>query len=250
MRGVFPAIDAGDRWLRSVSSDAQKRLAAARAVELVREGMVLGLGSGSTAAHFVDLLGGRVAAGLQVTGVPTSERTRAQAAALAIPISTLDAHPGIDLTIDGADEVDGRLRLIKGGGGALLREKIVAAASKRLVVIVDGSKIVATLGAFPLPVEVVPFGLAATCQHIEHAAADCGCRGTINLRRGADGAPFVSDGGHHIVDCAFGAIGDPEALATRLDGIPGIVEHGLFIGLASACIIADGAGVRVIGDLA
>ena len=213
--------------------------------------MKLGLGSGSTARHFVELLGERVRGGLSIVGVPTSEATFAQAQALGVPLATLDEYPELDLTVDGADEVDGALRLIKGGGGALLREKIVASASKRMIVIADASKYVPRLGAFPLPVEVVSFGLAATRRHIERASASVGCRGPINLRRlREDGQVFVTDGGHCILDCAFGAIADPEALAKALKMIPGLVEHGLFIGLASAAILAGEGGLKVLGDLA
>jgi ribose 5-phosphate isomerase A len=228
-----------------------KREAASRALEFVRPGMKLGLGSGSTARHFVDLLGERVRGGLSIIGVPTSEATFAQARGLGVPLATLDEYPELDLTVDGADEVDGELRLIKGGGGALLREKIVAAASKRMIVIADASKYVARLGAFPLPVEVVAFGLAATRRHIERASASVGCRGPIALRRSReDGRVFVTDGGHCILDCAFGAIGDPEALAKALKMIPGLVDHGLFIGLASAAILAGEDGLEILGDLA
>jgi ribose 5-phosphate isomerase A len=211
--------------------------------------MKLGLGSGSTAAYFVDFLGAEVATGLQIVGVPTSERTRAQAEALGISLTTLDAQPRLDLTIDGADEVDSDLNLIKGGGGALLREKIVAAASDRVVIIVDGSKAVPMLGRFPLPIEIVPFGAAATARHIADAAVVCGLNVSLTLRRGANGHAFVTDSGHHILDCAFDSIPDAEKLACKLDPIPGVVAHGLFIGLATACIVAEPAGVRVIGDL-
>lgn len=213
--------------------------------------MKLGLGSGSTARHFVDLLGERVRGGLSIIGVPTSEATFAQAQALGVPLATLDDYPELDLTVDGADEVDGALRLIKGGGGALLREKIVASASKRMIVIADASKYVERLGAFPLPVEVVPFGLAATRAHIERVSAGVDCHGPINLRRSRkDGQVFVTDGGHYILDCAFGAIADPERLAKALKMIPGLVDHGLFIGLASAAILAGEGGLKILGDLA
>jgi ribose 5-phosphate isomerase A len=213
--------------------------------------MKLGLGTGSTARHFVDLLGERVAAGLEVVGVPTSEKTKAQAASLGVCLSTLEETPELDLTVDGADEIDSSLRLIKGGGGALLREKIVAAASKRMIVIADESKLVERLGRFALPVEVVPFGLTATRGHIARAAAACGCRGEIRLRlKSEGGAPFVTDGGHNILDCAFGAIDDPSALAVALQAIPGVVEHGLFIGLAQGAVLAGATGLKVLGDLA
>lgn len=230
------------------SVDDMKRCAAAVALKAVHSGMRLGLGTGSTAAHFVDLLGERVRNGLDVLCVPTSERTRAQAESLTIPLSTLDETPELDLTVDGTDEFDDRLRLIKGGGGALLREKIVAAASKRMFVIADESKEVATLGAFPLPVEIDVFGAAATRLHVERSAQELGLFGSVTLRRGLDGHAFVTDGGHLIIDCAFGAIPQPEALAQRLSSIPGVVAHGLFIGLATAIIIAGGDGVRILGE--
>lgn len=234
----------------SDKADAAKRLAAARALELVRDGMRLGLGTGSTAAHFVALLGAQVAQGLRVVGVPTSERTREQAHSLSIPLSTLDETPELDLTIDGADEFDPALRLIKGGGAALLREKIVAAASARMVVVTDRSKQVQTLGRFPLPVEVDRFGLESTRRHVRRISADAGCTGDVSLRLDAQGAALITDGGHAILDCSFGAIPDPEALARGLNAIPGVVEHGLFIGLAKAIIVADEQGVEVIGQLA
>jgi ribose 5-phosphate isomerase A len=229
-------------------ADQAKRLAAARALELVTQDMRLGLGTGSTAKHFVDLLGEKVRQGLRVVGVPTSEATRAQAQGLGIPLTTLDETPELDLTVDGADEFDPQLRLVKGGGGALLREKIVASASRRMVVITDASKRVAALGRFPLPVEVVRFGLEATRRRIERDAARFGCTGEIALRRSANGQPFVTDEGHHIFDCRFGHLPDPEGLAAALVAIPGVVEHGLFIGLARAVFVADASGVVVEGD--
>jgi ribose 5-phosphate isomerase A len=228
----------------SADRDQQKRAAARRAIELVEPGMKLGLGSGSTARHFVDLVGEKVAAGLDVRCVATSETTAAQANALGIPLATVEELPELDLTVDGADEVDHELRLIKGGGGALLREKIVAAASRQMAVIVDATKLVRRLGAFPLPIEVVPFGLAATRRHIERAVSELGLAGPIQLRGGA--RPFVTDGGHHILDCSLGAIVDPERLADALCRIPGIVEHGLFIGYARTAIVARAASVEVI----
>src|SRR5258707_1769284 len=175
--------------------DAQKRAAAARALEFVRPGMRLGLGSGSTAKHFVELLAERVRAGLDVIGVPTSETTRRDAERLGVPLTNLDETPELDLTVDGADEVAPDLSLIKGGGGALLREKIVASASAGMIVIVDESKWVATLGRFALPIEVVPFGLAATRRAVEAACAAAGFPGPALLRRGKDGHAFVTDGG-------------------------------------------------------
>ncbi len=229
-------------------SEAYKRQAAERAVALVRPGMRLGLGSGSTARHFVDLIGAAVRNGLTIVGVPTSEATARQARELGIPLTTLDETPELDLTVDGADEIDGALRLIKGGGGALLREKIVAAASRRMVVVADASKRVTRLGRFPLPIELVPFGAAATIRRVEQAAAALGLAGPLTLRR-RGGALFVSDGGHYILDCAFGAIDDPEALAQALAFIPGIVDYGLFIGMASAVVFAGPAGVETLGAL-
>jgi ribose 5-phosphate isomerase A len=226
--------------------EAQKRVAAARALEFVRPGMRLGLGSGSTAKHFVELLGERVGAGLDVIAVPTSETTRSDAERLGIPLTTLDETPQLDLIVDGADEIGPDLSLIKGGGGALLREKIVACASARMVVIADGSKWVSALGRFPLPIEVVPFGLAATRRAVEAAAAAAGCAGPALLRRAKDGHAFVTDGGHWILDVAFERIVDPKSLADRLDGVAGVVEHGLFIGLAHAAVLADANGARVV----
>jgi ribose 5-phosphate isomerase A len=226
--------------------DRRKLEAAERALELVAPGMKLGLGSGTTAHYFVDLVGKRVAAGLEIRCVATSEATEAQAKALGIPLSSLDQLSELDLTVDGADEVDLKLRLIKGGGGALLREKIVASASKRMVVIADSTKLVPQLGAFPLPIEVVPFGLAATRRHIERALAQLGLAGPIRLRGGP--SPFITDGGHYILDCSLGAIADPEELSQILSPIPGVVEHGLFVGLARAAIIAGVDGVEVLGD--
>jgi ribose 5-phosphate isomerase A len=226
--------------------DRGKQEAARRALEFVRPGMRLGLGTGTTARHFVELVGERVNAGLEVRCVATSEATENQAKGLGIPLSTLDDLLELDLTIDGADEIDPKLRLIKGGGGALLREKIVAAASKRLAVIADSTKLVAELGAFPLPVEVVPFGLAATRRHIERAIAGLGLAGSIRLRGGA--SPFVTDGGHFILDCSLGAIAEPELLGKTLSLIPGVVEHGLFVGFARTAIIAGAEGVEVLGE--
>lgn len=223
-----------------------KRQAAAKALQDVREGMKLGLGTGSTARHFVELLGERVRAGLKVVGVPTSEATRVQAEGCGISLTTLDETPQLDLTIDGADEVDPALTLVKGGGGALLREKIVAAASTRMTVIVDTTKWVETLGRYPLPIEVMPFGLGATRVAIARALQAAGCPAELVVRQGRDGLAFVTDGGHWIVDAKCGRIPDAVGLAAQLNGIPGVVEHGLFIGLASKVILADPAGVRVI----
>ncbi len=227
-------------------ADDLKEQAALAALDLVEDGMRLGLGTGSTAARFVDALGRRVASGLRVVCVPTSEATRTQAERLGIPLSTLDETPELDLTVDGADEIDGELRMIKGGGGALLREKIVATASSRMAVIADESKLVGTLGAFPLPVEVVRFGLLATTRLIKALAAQAGCEGEIKLRTGPGGAPFITDQGNLIVDCAFGTIPEPEVLAFALKRVPGVVEHGLFLGLADLAIVAGSGGVKAL----
>jgi ribose 5-phosphate isomerase A len=229
-----------------VGVEAQKRAAAARALAFVQPGMRLGLGTGSTARHFVKLLGERVRAGLDVIAVATSEATRRDAEQVGVQLTTLDEAPRLDLTIDGADEIAPDLSLIKGGGGALLREKIVASSSARMIVIADESKWVPALGRFPLPIEVVPFGFAATRRKIEAAASAAGCSGPMLLRRGKNGHAFVTDGGHWIVDASFGRIADPGALAKALDGISGVVEHGLFIGLAHAAVLAGSDGVRVI----
>jgi ribose 5-phosphate isomerase A len=223
-------------------SDSLKRSAAEAALAFVEDGMRLGLGSGSTAALFVRLLGERVAGGLRVVGVPTSRGTEAIAREAGIPLATLDGLPELDLDIDGADEIGPSLSLIKGGGGALLREKIVAYASKRMIVIADDGKRVGTLGAFPLPVEVVAFGLGATKRAIESAAGSLGLSGPITLRQ-AGGRPFLTDGGNHVLDASFGRIPDPETLADRLAGIPGVVEHGLFLGLADLALVASPDGI-------
>jgi len=229
-----------------VDMDGLKRQAAARALESVRDGMQLGLGTGSTAKHFVDLLGERVRAGLKVVGVPTSEATRIQATECGIRLTTLDDIDRLDLTVDGADEIDHALNAIKGGGGALLREKIVAAASDRMIVIADDTKWVDALGRFPLPVEVIPFGLAATQRAIAGAFAQSGVSGQMMLRKGRDGHVFVTDGGHWIIDAHLGRIADAPRLAGLLNPIPGVVEHGLFIGLASTAILAGAQGIRVV----
>ena len=235
--------------MTALSPDDAKRLAAAEALKLVEPGMRLGLGTGSTARHFVELLGARVAQGLDVICVPTSEETRAQAEALKIPLATIEERPELDLTVDGADEFDASLRLVKGGGGALLREKIVASASARMIVIADSSKFVTILGRFPLPVEVTRFGLEATRRSILKEAGAAGASGDVALRKTRAGEIFVSDNGNYIVDCHFAALADPEALARRLNAIPGVVEHGLFIGIATAVISAGPEGVEIFGRL-
>lgn len=226
--------------------DTYKRDAAAGALEFVRAGMRVGLGTGTTAHHFVALLAERVRGGLDIVGVPTSEATRADAQRLGIPLTTLDDTPELDLTVDGADEIAPDLTLIKGGGGALLGEKIVAAASARMIVIADQSKWVSVLGRFPLPVEVVPFGLAATQRAIERVVTALGMSGPVTLRRTQNGHVFVTDGGHWILDAALGQISEPRILAERLAAIPGVVEHGLFIGLAQVAVIAGPDGVSVV----
>jgi ribose 5-phosphate isomerase A len=228
-------------------NDALKVAAAERALEYVESGMRLGLGTGSTAAKFVDLLGKKVAAGLDVVCVATSAATQAQAEALGVRMATLDDIPFLDLTVDGTDEVDSELRLIKGGGGALLREKIVATASGRMVVIADTSKKVDTLGAFPLPLEVVPFGLTATRNMITALAADVGCEGDLRVRVLPGGKPFITDSGNLILDCHFGRIEEPEELDEALKLIPGVVENGLFIGIADLAIIAGDDGITLLG---
>jgi ribose 5-phosphate isomerase A len=222
-------------------ADRAKRAAAERAVALVAPGMRLGLGSGSTAAWFVRLLAERRLADL--TCVATSSATAALAAELGLTVRELDEVGRLDLAVDGADEVDPARRLIKGGGGALLREKIVATASDRFVVIADAGKRVATLGAFPLPVEVVRFGVAATARGIERALAGADVDGrTARLRLDGETA-FVTDEGHHILDLHLRRIGEPSALAAALSGVPGVVEHGLFLGMAERVILgrADGS---------
>lgn len=219
--------------------------AAAAALDYVEDGMRLGIGTGSTAEEFVRLLAEKVAGGFRVEGVPTSERTARLCLELGVPLKSLEELPELDLTIDGADEVDSMLRLIKGGGGALLREKIVACASARMIVIADETKVVDTLGAFKLPIEVNSFGLGATRIAVEKLAARMGLSGEINVRASGDG-PFMTDGGHLILDASFGRIPDADALARELNAIPGVVEHGLFIGIASLAIIAGPAGARVM----
>ncbi len=218
----------------------EKRLAAERSLEYVRDGMCLGLGSGSTAAIMLELLGQRVRDGLRVRGVPTLETSRQLAERVGIPIVTFDDVSCLDLAIDGADEVDPQLNLIKGGGGALLREKIVASLSRRVVIVVDSQKLVPRLGAFPLPVEVVRFAWRPLAQRL----ADLGA--TPTLCAGRDGCPYVTDEGNYILDCAFGRIDDPAALAARLDAMPGVVDHGLFVGLADTVIVGRGEGTDVI----
>lgn len=229
-------------------SDHLKRLAAEKAAELeLRSGMKLGLGTGSTAKHFVDIVGERIRAGESYLCVPTSEATRKQAEGLGIPLTTLDEIGGIDLTVDGADEFDPALCLVKGGGGAHLREKMVAANSTRMIVIADASKQVARLGAFPLPVEVVRFAHGTTARAVARAFAAEGITVETRLRKAKDGSDYISDNGNFILDCVNSGIADPGALAARLDGISGVVEHGLFVGLCFAVYLGSEEGVAVIG---
>ncbi|MCB1422964.1 MAG: ribose-5-phosphate isomerase RpiA [Nitratireductor sp.] len=219
--------------------------AAEAAFEFVKDGMKLGIGTGSTADEFIRILGDNVAKGFSVIGVPTSERSAALCREVGVPLTTLDETPELDLTVDGADETDRALTLIKGGGGALLREKIVAAASADMVVIADDSKLVDTLGAFPLPIEVNPFGLGATRRAVEKCTQALGLSGEISLRE-ADGKPYLTDGGHFILDASFGRIPDAEALSSALLEIPGVVQHGLFIGLASTVVLAGEGGITLL----
>ncbi len=229
-------------------SEDLKRQAAAMALADLRPGMRLGLGTGSTARHFVDLLGQKVAAGFDCICVPTSEATARQAEGLAIPLSDLDTLDRLDVTIDGADEIDPALNLIKGGGGALLREKIVAAASDAMIVIADASKLVPVLGRFPLPVEVNRFGLGATRRAVSEIMAAHGAEGELCLRESAPGAPFVTDGGHYILDAFFGRISQPEALSRDLLDIAGVVQHGLFLKMCKRAYVATPDGVKALGD--
>jgi len=230
-----------------MSMDELKKAAAADALTLVESGMRLGLGTGSTAKIFVDLLAERMKReGLKLIAVPTSEATRLQAESLGIPLTTLDETPELDLAIDGADELDAQLNLIKGGGAAHLRDNIVELAAKRFVVIADETKEVAVLGKFPLPLEVVPFGLAATRQRITRVIEKADCAGELRLRLKADGTTVKTDGGNFVLDAHLGSIPDPARLADALDHVTGLVEHGLFIGMAERAILATHEGVRVI----
>jgi ribose 5-phosphate isomerase A len=218
-------------------SDLEKEAAARASLRFVRDGNIVGLGTGSTAAYAVQFLGERVQAGLKIRGIPTSVHAKEWATSLGIPLTTLDELQQIDVTIDGADEFDPQLHLIKGGGGALLREKIIASASRQVVIIADSSKQVAVLGKFPLPVEVIPFAQALVAKRITALGA------TVEVRQDAKGNAFISDEGHHILDCSFGQIPDPPALARKLSDMPGVVEHGLFIDLATVVLCAKGDSV-------
>jgi ribose 5-phosphate isomerase A len=220
-----------------MANDEEKEAAALASLEFVRDGDVVGLGTGSTATRAIALLGERVQAGLRIRGIPTSGKTGELAASLGIPLTSFDQVQQIDVTIDGADEVDSQLQLIKGGGGALLREKIVASASRQFVIIVDSSKRVETLGKFPVPVEVIGFAQALVKKRLEDSGAE------VTVRLLASGEPFLTDEGHHILDCHYGQIADPAMLARMLSDMPGIVEHGLFINMANVVLIAQGSRV-------
>jgi ribose 5-phosphate isomerase A len=215
-------------------NEPEKEAAARASLQFVEDGQIVGLGTGSTAAFFIKLLGERVKNGLKIRGIPTSERSRQLALSLGIPLTTLDEFQEIAVTVDGADEVDPQLRLIKGGGGALLREKIVASATRQLVIVADASKQVARLGKFPLPVEVIKFAQPLVAKKIAALGAE------VHERQSADGKPFLTDENNHILDCHFGQIADADALARQLSDMPGVVEHGLFIGLASVVLFARG----------
>jgi len=227
-------------------SEDLKRQAAAMALTQVKSGMRLGLGTGSTARHFVDLLGAKIAEGFECICVPTSEATAQQARSLGIPLSDLDTLDRLDITVDGADEIDRHLNLIKGGGGALLREKIVAAASDAMIVIADASKLVDDLGRYPLPIEVNRFGLGATRRAIALVIAAHGAQGGLRLRETAAGETFVTDGGHLILDAFFGRISQPEALSRDLLDIAGVVQHGLFLKMCKTAYVAAPDGVRTL----
>ena len=221
-----------------MANETEKEAAGRAAAKLVRDGDIVGLGTGSTAYFAVVALGERVKSGLKIVGIPTSVATADLARQLGIPLTTLDEHPQIDITIDGADEIDPKLNLIKGGGGALLREKVVASATKKMVVVGDSTKIVPALGKFPLPVEIIPFARNV----IEKKIASLGANSKLRMQ--PDGQPYVTDNGNHILDCTFGRIADPPALARELNGIPGVVEHGLFIGLAKVALVGRGGGAE------
>jgi len=220
-----------------MANDQEKEAAARASLKFVKDGQVLGLGTGSTAAFFIKLLGEKVKNGLRVRGIPTSVRSRDLALSLGIPLVTFDDVQEIAVTVDGADEFDPQLRLIKGGGGALLREKIVASASRELVIVTDASKQVPVLGKFPLPVEVIPFAQALIAKRIAALGAE------VRLRRDANGQPYVTDERHLILDCSFGEIRDADGLARELSDMPGVVEHGLFIGMATVVLMAKGSEV-------
>jgi ribose 5-phosphate isomerase A len=220
-----------------MANDQEKEAAARASLRFVKDGQVVGLGTGSTAAYFIRLLAEEVKRGLRVRGIPTSDRSRELAENLGIPLTTLDECQEIAVTVDGADEVDPQLRLIKGGGGAMLREKIVASATKQLVIVADVSKQVPMLGKFPLPVEVIRFAQALVAKRITALGA------AVSVRKNADGTPYVTDENNYILDCRFGQIRDADTLARELSEMPGVVEHGLFIGMASVVLFARGSEI-------
>jgi len=220
-----------------MANDQEKEAAARASLGFIEDGQVVGLGTGSTAAHFIKLLGEKVKNGLRIRGIPTSVRSQELAQSLGIPLTTLDECQEIAVTVDGADEVDPKLRLIKGGGGAALREKIVASATKKLVIVADESKQVKMLGKFPLPLEVVPFAQALVAKRVGELGAQ------VSVRAGVDGKPYVTDERNYILDCRFGQIPDADGLARKLSEMPGVVEHGLFIGMASVVIFARGSEI-------
>ncbi len=223
-----------------MTQDEAKRMAAMRALEFVEDGMSLGLGTGTTAAIFIRELGDRVKQGLRVRGIATSDASHQLAESLSIPMTTFDECPILDLAVDGADEVGPGLALIKGGGGALLREKIVASAARRFLVVADSSKLVSTLGRFPLPVEVIQMALPIVARKLEELGLN------PTLRHHPDGSLYITDENNVILDCACGSISDPAKTATEIRSIVGVVEHGLFLGMASIALIAGENGVREV----
>jgi len=223
--------------MKTMANDEEKQAAARASLQFVKEGQVVGLGTGSTAAHFIKLLGEQVKKGLRIRGIPTSDRSRELALSLGIPLTTLDDCQEIAVTVDGADEVDPQMRLIKGGGGALLREKIVASATKQMIVVADASKRVERLGKFPLPVEVIKFAKGLVAKRIAALGAE------VKLRMNAHDQPFVTDENNYILDCSFGEIRDADGLSRQLSDMPGVVEHGLFIEMASIALFARGSEI-------
>ncbi|HST12417.1 MAG TPA: ribose-5-phosphate isomerase RpiA [Terriglobales bacterium] len=221
-----------------MANDAEKEAAARASLKYVRDGQVVGLGTGSTANFAIRLLGEKVRAGMKLRGIPSSIASRDLASQVGIPLTTFDEVQEIDVTIDGADEFDPALNLIKGGGGAMLREKIVASASKQLIIVTDASKQVPVLGKFPLPLEVIAFAEPLIAKKVSALGAQ------VVRRLDKNGKPYVTDEGHHILDCHFGKIPDPPALARMLSDMPGIVEHGLFVGMANVVVMAKAGAVE------